>query len=203
LNYLFEEKALVQDPIFIEYYDSYFPPDITEEEPPEVRKEGKVEEDRGGEQEHKDSEEEEEEGEGEALIDETGWPRLLIDLVDPKGVYVARYYYKNGHPVFLKPEEQTNSSPPHIGNVDPEPFYKKSNFLFQKISQKSSLNSQDSPIFAFDPWTIRIEQSHQQKDIRLNEENLQRLLKIGKDIAIKKPNISFKIILEYNGNSDD
>ena len=52
----------------------------------------------------------------------------LIDAIFQRGVYTARYYYKNGHPVFLNDVEVDSSS----DKSDPDPFYKKTNYLFSR-----------------------------------------------------------------------
>ncbi len=91
LSRLFEEEALINNPIFIEYEDSDLP------------------------------------SEGHN-VDSDGNPYWrLIDFTYPPGVYTARYYYKNGHPVFLEP---CNPASP-FAKMDPDPFYKKTNYLFQ------------------------------------------------------------------------
>ena len=91
LGDLFREKALIKDPIFIDYENSYSPADSMD-----ITREGR-----------------------------------LMDLIYPPGVYTARYYYKDGHPIFLR---QLNSDESNFGfnkSEDPSPFYQKNNYLYK------------------------------------------------------------------------
>jgi hypothetical protein len=118
----------------------------------------------------------------------------LIDAIFQRGVYTARYYYKNGHPVFLKYCERNSSS---FDYGDADPFYKKTNYLYHR--DQDYKNSQDrSSVFTSDEWNIQIISSDAE-NIRLKEENITQLLKLGKCVASGYPTIPFKVILQYEG----
>jgi hypothetical protein len=121
----------------------------------------------------------------------------LIDAILQRGVYTARYYYKNGHPVFLKCSERNSSSFDH---GDADPFYKKTNYLYHKDQdyENSPDNIKMASVFTSDEWNIQMISSDEE-NIKLKEENITQLLKLGNCVASRHPSIPFKIILQYEG----
>lgn len=115
----------------------------------------------------------------------------LVDYIFPPGVYTARYYYRNGHPLFLN--QRIPTSP--FASLDPDPFYKKTNYLYRHYLN-SAEEKEGSPIFVSDKLNMRL-LSSDEKNLKLSERTIQQLLKLEKDIASKHPDISFKVLLEY------
>ncbi len=117
-------------------------------------------------------------------------------------LHAVTYYYKNGRPVF---DEFPTSNSSYA--KDPMPFYesnKSKNVLVPSIVKrdvKTEQNLDCISILASDPWNIRLLcPGNKKKDLR--EQIIQQLLSIGKDIAADGKGAPFKIVLEYNGNSD-
>lgn len=156
LGDILEEKALVKDPIFIEYEDSYSPLYSVREDLP---KEGK-----------------------------------FINLIYPSGVYTARYYYKDGHPVFLQQIMPDNLVLGSSNSVDPSPFYKKTKYLYKRDNI-----SKNETIFSSDKWNLYA--SMPNGSMKLSEESIRKLVKVGKEIASKDPAKPYKITIEYHGDS--
>jgi hypothetical protein len=119
----------------------------------------------------------------------------LINLIHPPGVYLARYYYKDGHPVFLRQvgldEPGFNSS----GYLDPYPFYRNTNHLYKKDISK------DETAFVSDKWNISAAVPNGYRN--LDDESIHRLLKVGKKIASNDLTKPFKLTIEYRGDSYD
>jgi hypothetical protein len=159
LNNLFDEKASLNDALFIEYEDSYIPLHDWEGKPKE---EGRI-----------------------------------IDLIIPENVYIARYYYKNGHPVFLNPTMGDGKSL-SFSAIDSGPFYIGTDYLHKKDSNKDSQFFKNPSILTSDPWCIS-----SNGNIKVTEENVQLLLSLGKEIASKDSKRPFRITLEYKGDSPD
>jgi hypothetical protein len=74
----------------------------------------------------------------------------LVDYIFPPGVYTARYYYRNGHPVFLN--QGIPTSP--FASIDSDPFYKKTNYLYHHYLK--SEQKEGSLIFVSDKLNIRL-----------------------------------------------
>ena len=120
---------------------------------------------------------------------------MLIHLFYPPGVYVARYYYKDGHPVFLQQIRPDESGFGFSNNIDPYPFYKKTNYLYKKDISK------DETVSVSDKWNISASVPNGYR--KLDDESLHRLLKVGKKIASNDWAKPFKITIEYQGDSSD
>jgi hypothetical protein len=118
---------------------------------------------------------------------------LLINLIHPPGVCVARYYYKDGHPVFLRQAGHDESGLGFSNYIDPYPFYRKSNYLYKKDISK------DEMVFASDKWNISASVPNGYRN--LDDESLHRLLKVGKKIASNDLTKPFKLSIEYRGDS--
>jgi hypothetical protein len=155
LNTLFDEEALVNDPLLMEYEDSYTPIHESDGQP---KKEGRI-----------------------------------IDLFAPENVYIARYYYKNGHPVFLNPA-MADGTTLYVNAIDSDPFYIRTNYLYEKAKNNNKKSRNNNPILISDPWYISSDDN-----LKLKEDNIQLLLSLGKKIASKDPTRPFKISLEYQG----
>jgi hypothetical protein len=80
-------------------------------------------------------------------------------------------------------------------DLDPYPFYRKTNYLYKKDI------SNDETVIASDKWNISASVPNGYRN--LDEESLQRLLKVGKKIASNDRTKPFKITIEYRGDSDD
>ena len=94
----------------------------------------------------------------------------LMNLIHPPGVYLARYYYKDGHPVFLRQVRPDESGFGFSGHIDPYPFYIKTNYLYKKDISK------DETVFASDKWNISASVPGGYRN--LDDESLHRLLKV-------------------------
>ncbi len=159
LSQLFEEEALINSPIFIEYEDSDLP------------------------------------SEGHN-VDSDGKPYWrLIDTVYPPGVYTARYYYKNGHPVFLQPHDPTSP----FAKMDPDPFYKRTNYLFQG-NKSIKDDKKDSMVFISDQLEIRMN-FLDNVPLRLTECTILRLLRLKKHLISQYKGANFRLDLKYTGSS--
>jgi hypothetical protein len=119
----------------------------------------------------------------------------LINLIYPPGVYLARYYYKDGKPVFLRQVRPNEPGFNFSNYLDHYPFYRKTNYLYKKDI------SNDETVFASDKWNISASVPNGYRN--LDEESLQRLLKVGKKIASNDRTKPFKITIECRGDSDD
>jgi hypothetical protein len=118
----------------------------------------------------------------------------LINLIRPPG-YLARYYYKDGHPVFLRQAGPDESGFGFNNYIDPYPFYRKTNYLHKKDIPK------DGAFFASDKWNISASVPNGYRN--LDDESLHRLLKVGKKVASNDLTKPFKITIEYRGDSCD
>jgi hypothetical protein len=117
----------------------------------------------------------------------------LINLIHPPGVYLARYYYKDGHPVFLR---QVGPDEPGFGfssYLDPYPFYRNANYLHKKDISKNEM------VFASDKWIVSASVPNGYRN--LDDESTYRLLKVGKKIASNDLTKPFKLTIEYRGDS--
>ena len=124
----------------------------------------------------------------------------MLNSPNPPTIYNARYYYRSGHPIFLKQQEEEKKHSLSLLDdfIDPDPFYKKTNFLYRDTSNKDlNYNEKKYSVFASDPWNISIMSPNDNDDMRLKEETVQQLLTIGKDIASKIPTRPFRLIVEY------
>jgi hypothetical protein len=120
----------------------------------------------------------------------------LMDLFHPPGVYIARYYYKDGHPVFLQQMRPERLGFGFSNNIDPYPFYKKTNYLYKKDISK------DETVFASEEkWNISVSVPNGYR--KPYGENLYKVLKMGKKIASEDWAKPFKITIEYQGDSSD
>jgi hypothetical protein len=119
----------------------------------------------------------------------------LIDLIHPPGVYLARYYYKDGHTVFLRQVRPDEPGFSFSNYLDPYPFYRKINHLYKKDISK------DETVFASDKWNISASVPNGYRS--LDDESSHRLLKVGKKIASNDRAKPFKITIEYRGDSYD
>lgn len=119
----------------------------------------------------------------------------LMHLIHPPGVYLARYYYKDGHPVFLSQVRPNESGFGFSNRIDPYPFYKKTNYLYKKDISK------DETVFASDKWSISASVPGGYRN--LDDDSLHRLLKVGKKIASNDRAKPFKITIEYQGDSSE
>jgi hypothetical protein len=120
-------------------------------------------------------------------------------------LHAVTYYYKNGRPIF---DEFKSSSFTDTYAKDPAPFYEgsmyNSTFLPSIVRRnvKTEKNLGSNSILNSDPWNIRLLYP-EDKEKKLREEIIQQLLSIGKAIASYDEVAPFKIIVEYNGKSDN
>jgi hypothetical protein len=119
----------------------------------------------------------------------------VVHLIHPPGVYIARYYYKDGHPVFLQQKRPDEPGFCFSGYNDPYPFYTKTNYLYKKDISK------DETVFASDKWNISASVPNGYRN--LDGESLHRLLKVGKKIASIDRAKPFKLTIEYQGDSSE
>ena len=117
----------------------------------------------------------------------------LIDLIHPPGIYLARYYYKDGHPVFLRQVGPDELGFGFSNYLDPYPFYRKTNHLYKKDISKNET------VFASDKWNISSSVPNGYRN--LDEEDIHRLIKVGKKIASNDLTKPFKLTIEYRGDS--
>jgi hypothetical protein len=117
----------------------------------------------------------------------------LMNLFHPPGVYIARYYYKDGHPVFLQQIRPDRLGFGFSNNIDPYPFYKKTNCLYKRDISK------DETVFASEKWNISVSVPDGYR--KPDDESLYKLLKMGKKIASENWAKPFKITIEYQGDS--
>jgi hypothetical protein len=109
-------------------------------------------------------------------------------------LYTMSYYYENGKPVFVEGHDGWEK--------DPAPFYKEDNYMSAfKLAQhiRMAKDMTVSPIYITDPWSIHLIRP-KNKNILVNEESLERLLSIGKDIISSDPTMPLGIAIEYNGH---
>ncbi|MDP9290539.1 MAG: hypothetical protein M3P08_20410 [Thermoproteota archaeon] len=120
----------------------------------------------------------------------------LIDFISPPGVYTARYYYRNGHVIFLNQDPES-----FFHEIDTDPFYKITNHLCRPNSKSLPDNKEDSPIFISDKLNIRL-LSSSERNLRLSEMIIRQLLKLNENISSEHPERNFKILMEFEGSSD-
>lgn len=115
-------------------------------------------------------------------------------IVRKHKLYTVSYYYENGKPVFVEG---------HNGwQKDPAPFYEESTYMPPFKITKQLHFAKDmiiSPVLITDPWSVSLIQP-KHKNILVNEENLERLLSIGKNIVSSDPTMPLGIAIEYNGH---
>lgn len=108
-------------------------------------------------------------------------------------LYSVSYYYENGKPIFIED---------HSGwEKDPAPFYEEDNFVSAlKVKEHLRITKEMvvSPVLVTDPWRIHLIRP---RNILVNEESLERLLAIGKDIISSDPTMPLGIAIEYNGRN--
>jgi hypothetical protein len=119
----------------------------------------------------------------------------IISALKKHRLYTVSYYYENGKPVFVEDYNRWEK--------DPAPFYEEENFMSASRVQERMHFDKDkdmtvSPVLVTDPWSIHLIRP-KSKNILVNEENLKRLLSIGKRIGSTDPNMRFGIAMEYNG----
>jgi hypothetical protein len=119
----------------------------------------------------------------------------LIHLIHPPGVYLARYYYKDGYPVFLRQVGPDDPGFSFSNYLDPYPFYRNTNYLYKKDISK------DETVFASDKWNISASVPKGYRS--LDDETSHRLLKVGKKIASNDLTKPFKLTIEYQGDAYD
>ena len=116
-------------------------------------------------------------------------------IVRKHKLHTVSYYYENGKPVFVED---------HNGcEKDPAPFYTDDNYMSAfKVTEhiRIAKDMTVSPVLVTDPWTIHLIRP-KNKNIRVNEESLERLLSIGKDIISSDPTMPLGIAIEYNGQN--
>ena len=85
----------------------------------------------------------------------------------------------------------------------PAPFYEDDAYKSKFGVEEQMPFVQDmevSPVLITDPWSIRLIHP-KNKNIIVKEENLERILSIGKKIVSCDPTIPLGIAIEYNGHS--
>jgi hypothetical protein len=109
-------------------------------------------------------------------------------------LYTVSYYYENGKPVFVEADDGREK--------DPAPFYEVENSMSAFMGTELIRFDKDttlSPVLITDPWSVYMIKP-KNRSILVTEDNLERLLSIGKSMASSDSTMSFGIVIEYKGH---